>query len=115
MQHFEHLIRYGEIGIVRLDATTCGGVTGFQRIARMAAARGRRISSHVFHHLHAHLAAATPNVRWIEYMLPQANIDGFTQIVTNDLRWDAGRLLPDDAPGVRYDWGEAVLTALAAR
>ena len=33
LSHFRNLIDYGRIGVVRLDATTCGGVTGFRRIA----------------------------------------------------------------------------------
>lgn len=113
LTHFEHLMHYGQIGIVRLDATVCGGVTGFRRIARAAEERGRYVSSHIFHHLHVHLAAAIPNVRWIEYMLPQAHIDGFSQVVTNDLRWEQGHLVPDDVPGVQYVWGSSVLEQIS--
>jgi D-arabinonate dehydratase len=109
VDHFRNLIEHAGVGIVRLDATVCGGVTGFRAIAALATQHNRRVSCHIFHHLHAHLAAAVPNVNWIEYMLPQAGIDGLDRIVTNDLAWQDGALLPDAAPGVNYVWDEDAL------
>jgi L-alanine-DL-glutamate epimerase-like enolase superfamily enzyme len=110
LRHFCHLIDYGQIGVVRLDATTCGGVTGFMAIARMAADRGLPISCHVFHHLHAQLAALFPACS-IEYMLPETGVEAVHLLVSQELAWEHGRMLPSTAPGVGYVWDEDALAA----
>jgi L-alanine-DL-glutamate epimerase-like enolase superfamily enzyme len=107
LSHFSNLITHGRIGVVRLDATTCGGVTGLLRIARLAATRGRPVSCHVFHHMHAQLAAVTGAS--IEYMLPQTGVDATHLLVTEDLRWDDGRMVPSSAPGLGMTWDEEAL------
>jgi L-alanine-DL-glutamate epimerase-like enolase superfamily enzyme len=109
IDHYRNLMRYGNPGVLRLDVTACGGITAFRSITQMAFERGIPISTHVFHHLHAHLAAAIPGVKWIEYMLPQAGIDGLSALIRNDLQWSSGRIVPDDAPGVHYEWNTEML------
>lgn len=109
LHHFENLIRYGHIRFVRLDATTCGGVTGFMRIAHRVTELGLPISCHVFHHLHSQLACAVPGVRFVEYMLPQTGVDAIQYLLPEDLDWDAGKLVPTTRPGVGFIWDEAVL------
>ncbi|HVZ13612.1 MAG TPA: enolase C-terminal domain-like protein [Bauldia sp.] len=108
LAHFRNLIDFGRIGVVRLDATACGGVTGFLRIAAMATGRGLPVSCHVFHHLHAHLAAAVPGTA-VEYMLPETGVDAIDRLLDEDLEWDEGRLVPSSRPGVGYVWNEPSL------
>jgi L-alanine-DL-glutamate epimerase-like enolase superfamily enzyme len=108
LAHFRNLIDFGHIGVVRLDATACGGVTGFLRIARMAAERGRPVSCHVFHHLHAQLAAVVPDCM-AEYMVPDTGIDAIQRVLDEDLAWQDGKLVPSLRPGVGYVWNEAAL------
>lgn len=108
LAHFRGLIDFGKIGVVRLDATACGGVTGFLRIARLATSRDLPISCHVFHHLHAQLAAVVPDCS-IEYMLPETGVDAIHLLMERDLIWDGGRLMPDRAPGVGYAWDQAAI------
>ncbi len=108
VQHFDNLMLYGRIGVVRLDATTCGGVTGFLRIARLARARGVPVSCHVFHHLHAQLASALEQVS-IEYMLPESGVDAIDSLIDEDLAWASAGMLPSDRPGIGIQWNEQAL------
>jgi L-alanine-DL-glutamate epimerase-like enolase superfamily enzyme len=108
LAHFRNLIDIGRIGIVRLDATACGGVTAFLRIARMASQRGLPISTHVFHHLHAQLSAIIPGCMG-EYMLPETGVDAIHRLLDEDLAWQDGRLVPSSRPGVGYVWNEEAL------
>lgn len=108
LAHFRNLIDHGRIGVVRLDATTCGGVTGFRRIAALAAARGLPVSCHVFHHLHAQLAALLPDAS-VEFMLPETGVDATHLLFEEDLRWDDGKLVPGAGPGIGVAWDEDAL------
>jgi D-arabinonate dehydratase len=104
--HFERLIEQGKIGLVRLDATVCGGVRGFLDIASRVAKYDLPISCHIFHHLHGQLAAAVPNVRSIEYMLPESHVESIQAVWNSDLVWNDGGLALSHAPGIGYDWNE---------
>lgn len=108
VNHFSNLMRFGRIGVVRLDATTCGGVSAFLRIARLAASRGIPVSCHVFHHLHAQLACVVPQTS-IEYMLPETGIDPIDSLIDKDLEWGPGGLLPATKPGIGIAWNEQAL------
>lgn len=50
-----------------MQTTRCGGVTAWRRAAAAAAAYGLDVSAHCAPQLHAHLGAATPNLRHIEW------------------------------------------------
>jgi L-alanine-DL-glutamate epimerase-like enolase superfamily enzyme len=114
LSHFRNLIDHGHIRVVRLDATTCGGVSGFRRIAALAAERGLPVSCHVFHHLHAQLATLLPQAM-VEFMLPETGIDATHLLFRDDLRWDSGRLVPGDRPGLGVDWDEDALARFRVR
>jgi L-alanine-DL-glutamate epimerase-like enolase superfamily enzyme len=58
----------GSSDLVMLDAMKIGGVTGWQRGAALAEARGLPVSSHVFVEVSAHLPAVTPARHWLEYL-----------------------------------------------
>jgi len=107
--HFERLIRLGRIQVLRLDATACGGVRGFLEAAKLAEKYNIPISTHIFHHLHGQLAAAVPNVKWIEYMLPESNVESIHAVWNSNLEWKDGGLALTDAPGVGFDWNEEAI------
>ncbi len=113
LAHFHNLVDVGHIGVVRLDATTCGGVTAFLSIARMAADKGMPVSTHVFHHLHAQLAAVQTGAM-AEYMPPETHVDAIHLLLEEDLRWIDGRLMPTQRPGVGYVWNEDALRGFRA-
>jgi L-alanine-DL-glutamate epimerase-like enolase superfamily enzyme len=61
------LLEAGAVDCLQLDVTRCGGITGFSRAARLAAAQGVPVSGHCAPSLHAHAAAAAPDLRHVEY------------------------------------------------
>lgn len=105
-RNFERLMDEGRIGVVRLDATVCGGVQAFLRIAKAADERGLPVSCHVFHHLHVHLACAAPAVKYVEQFLPGLGLDSLDQLWNTDLPLHNGKLTPLDNPGSIWDWNE---------
>jgi L-alanine-DL-glutamate epimerase-like enolase superfamily enzyme len=109
IRHFRRLMDDGHIGVVRLDATACGGVRAFMTIAALAAERGLSVACHVYHHLHTQLASVVPNVRWVEYFLPSNGLDSINLVWNRDLAWGDDGLVTASEPGMGYDWNEAAL------
>lgn len=104
--HFRDLIRAGAVDVLQPDATRCGGFTGFRRIAELCRAHHTPISSHTAPQLHAHVCAAAPGVRHLEYFHDHVRIermlfDGVLEPRDGALRPDAGR------PGMGIELREA--------
>jgi L-alanine-DL-glutamate epimerase-like enolase superfamily enzyme len=92
------LIDAGAVDCLQLDVTRCGGVTGFLRGAALAAAHNLQVSGHCAPNLHAHVAAALPNLRHLEYFHDHQRIEGM--LFDGALSPDGGVLRPDpDQPG----------------
>jgi L-alanine-DL-glutamate epimerase-like enolase superfamily enzyme len=93
------LIDAGAVDCLQLDVTRCGGITEFLRGAALAAAYNLQVSAHCCPSLHAHVGAAVPNLRHIEYFhdhqrIEQMLFDGAPEPVD-------GALTPDSAaPGL---------------
>ncbi len=65
---FKELIARGAIGICQADATICGGITEWRKIAALAECHGLPVAPHAAPQIHVPLAAAIPNgliVEWI--------------------------------------------------
>ncbi len=69
------LIDAGAVDCLQLDMTRCGGVTDFLRGAALAAAHGVQVSAHCAPNLHAHVGAATANLRHVEYFHDHQRIE----------------------------------------
>lgn len=92
------LIDAGAVDCLQLDATRCGGVTGFLRGAALAAAHNLQVSGHCAPNLHAHVAAAVPNLRHLEYFHDHQRIE--QMLFDGALDPSGGALRPDpDQPG----------------
>ena len=63
------------VDCLQADVTRCGGITEWLRVAAVAAARNLQISGHCAPNLHAHVAAAVPNLRHLEYFHDHARIE----------------------------------------
>ena len=63
------------IDILRVDATTVGGITGAIEAINLAAGAGKTVFPHVFAPLHVHLACAFPNVEAVEWITPECGAD----------------------------------------
>ena len=90
------LIGAGAVDCLQLDVTRCGGVTEFLRGAALAAASQLQVSGHCAPNLHAHVAAAVPNLRHVEYFHDHQRIermlfDGTLDPHGGTMRPDPGR------------------------
>ena len=98
-QAMDEALAAGACDYVMPDLERIGGVTGWQRAAGIAAARGMEMSSHLFPEVSAHLLGVTPTAHWLEYVdwaapvlaEPLRIVDGFAQIPDrpgNGLSWN---------------------------
>jgi L-alanine-DL-glutamate epimerase-like enolase superfamily enzyme len=87
------LIAAGAVDCLQLDVTRCGGITEFGRGAALAAAHSLQVSGHCAPNLHAHVAAAVPNLRHLEYFHDHQRIEQL--LFDGALDPDGGALRPD--------------------
>ena len=94
------------IGILRVDATTCGGISAAVEAIDHAWGVGRAVLPHVWAPLHVHLACAFPNVEGVEFIAPEIGADPIEKLLTNAPRIEHGCLRPSEDPGVgiTLDW-----------
>ncbi len=84
---------------LQLDVTRCGGISEFRRGAALAAAHSLEVSAHCAPSLHAHVGAAVPNLRHIEYFHDHQRIE--QMLFDGALDPHGGILTPDLArPGL---------------
>ncbi|HEY2308342.1 MAG TPA: enolase C-terminal domain-like protein [Streptosporangiaceae bacterium] len=92
------LITAGAVDCLQLDVTRCGGITDFLRGAALAAAHNLQVSGHCAPNLHAHVAAAVPNLRHVEYFHDHQRIE--RMLFDGTLDPHGGTMRPDpDRPG----------------
>jgi L-alanine-DL-glutamate epimerase-like enolase superfamily enzyme len=93
------LLTAGAVDCLQLDVTRCGGITDFLRGAALAAAHNLQVSGHCAPSLHAHVAAATANLRHVEYFHDHQRIE--RMLFDGVLDPDGGVLTPDPGrPGL---------------
>jgi L-alanine-DL-glutamate epimerase-like enolase superfamily enzyme len=98
LPYFARMVDAQAVDCLQVDVTRCGGVTEFLRAAAVAAARGLQVSGHCAPNLHAHVAAAVPNLRHLEYFHDHARIEQL--LFDGALDPTGGALRPDPArPG----------------
>jgi L-alanine-DL-glutamate epimerase-like enolase superfamily enzyme len=81
------------VDCLQLDATRCGGYTGFLRCAALAAAHNLDVSGHCAPALHAPVAASVPNLRHIEWFADHVRVEA--QLVSGAPPPRDGALHPD--------------------
>jgi L-alanine-DL-glutamate epimerase-like enolase superfamily enzyme len=82
------------VDCLQIDASRCGGITEWARVAALAAAHQLDVSAHCAPWLHAAVGAATPNLRHLEWFHDHARIetryfDGATMPIGGVLQPDA--------------------------
>jgi L-alanine-DL-glutamate epimerase-like enolase superfamily enzyme len=65
----------GAVDCLQLDATRCGGPTGFLRAAAGAEAHGLEVSAHCAPSMHLHVALACPNLRHVELFVDHERLE----------------------------------------
>jgi L-alanine-DL-glutamate epimerase-like enolase superfamily enzyme len=93
LTYFHRMCTADAIDCLQADVTRCGGITEWQRIAAVAAAHHLQISGHCAPQVHAHVAAATPNLRHLEWFHDHVRIEGL--FFDGTLDPSGGRLRPD--------------------
>lgn len=96
--YFRRMCAAGAVDCLQADASRCGGITEFLRVAAVAASYGLQVSSHCGPHLHAHVAAAIANFRHMEWFHDHVRIE--SMFFDGTLDPSGGVIKPDDsAPG----------------
>ena len=94
LAEFNHLINVNGVDFLEPDLTTCGGITPFMKVAKLAEINNLPICSHGAHDLHVHLLAACSNASYLEFHAWR--IDEFTD---NSLIIKNGFTQPTDRSG----------------
>jgi len=98
---FKDLIASGATTILQTDATVCGGITEWRRIAATADSHGITVAPHAWHDVHIHLAASAPNATYVEWM-PDDHIVNFRRLIDRQLQAEDGNLLVPTEPGLAF-------------
>jgi L-alanine-DL-glutamate epimerase-like enolase superfamily enzyme len=89
------------VDCLQLDATRCGGYTGFLRGAALAASHNLDVSGHCAPALHAPVVAAIQNLRHVEYFADHARLE--PQLLTGVPTPRHGTITPNAGPGHGYE------------
>lgn len=102
---FKDLITSGATTILQTDATVCGGITEWRRIAATADSHGITVAPHAWHDVHIHLAASAPNATYVEWM-PDDHIVNFRRLIDRQLQAEDGNLLVPTEPGLAFRFSD---------
>jgi L-alanine-DL-glutamate epimerase-like enolase superfamily enzyme len=91
--YFRRMLTAGGVDVLQADATRCGGITGFLRVAALADAWHLPLSAHTAPSAHAHVCCAAPRIINLEYFHDHVRIEHL--LFDGVLRPNGGMLRPD--------------------
>ena len=103
---FDRLIADTTPDILRIDATTMGGLSEAAKVCALASAKAIPVIPHVFPEIHVHLGAAFPIVSAVELTLPDYELEGLFRLFDGWVTIENGRLVAPSSPGLglSLDW-----------
>ncbi len=93
VQYFERMCAAGAVDCLQVRATRAGGYSAWFRAAAVAAGHGLQVSGHCAPHLHAPVAAATQNLRHLEWFHDHVRIE--SMLFDGTLDPTDGTITPD--------------------
>lgn len=106
VRYFRAMLEAQAVDVLQVDATRCGGFTGFMQAAALCEGFGIPLSAHTAPNLHAHVCAALSCTQHIEYFYDHARIEDL--FFDGALTPQDGMLKPDRArPGHGLEFREA--------
>jgi len=106
---FAEYLQQGCMDIVRADATLCGGISEWRKIAGLANAFNKPLMPHYFSSLHLHLALALPGCTRIEVVSPKGNNSSFHRIAGQSYRLENGNAHSLERPGLGLKLDEELI------
>jgi L-alanine-DL-glutamate epimerase-like enolase superfamily enzyme len=118
---FRQLIERGAVDVVQPNAAITGGITDWLRIHALATLSSVPVSPWNLQMVHVHLAAGLPNVKWIEYFMPDNPLLEFQgrlfkgPVLREETTPEGIVLVPPEGPGLGLELDEAVAAASRVR
>ena len=109
---FAELMREGAVDVVQPDATVCGGITEWLKVANTAASYDVPVAPHYNWDLHAHLVAASENGTWVEYFHRDSDVKVFDDVIEEPLTPEDGEIALPDRPGHGIELDRDALAAM---